>query len=61
MLDPVLEEIAAEADTGDAEYWIERTAARSDTVLEMVPDRLVEKKILNHPLGDFWSFREPFR
>ena len=60
LLDPVLEEIAAEADTGDAEYWIERTAARSDTVLEMVLDRLVEKKILNHHLGDFWSFSGAF-
>ena len=59
LLDPVLEEIAAAA-TRDAEYWIDKTVARSDTVLETVLDRLVEKKILNHHLGDFWSFSGAF-
>ena len=55
LLDPVLAQIAADATTRNAEYWIEKTVLRSDDVLEMVLDRLVDKKILNHHLGGFWS------
>ena len=55
LLDPVLAQIAAESTARNAEYWIEKTVLRSDGVLELVLDRLVEKKILNHHLGGFWS------
>ena len=60
LLDPVLAQIAADSATRNAEYWIEKTVLRSDAVLEMVLDRLVEKQILNHHLGDFWSFSGSF-
>ena len=60
LLDAVLAEIAADSVTRNAEYWIEKTVLRSDTVLEMVLERLVEKKILTYHLGDFWSFSGAF-
>ena len=55
LLDPVLAEIAADATTHNAQYWIEKTAVRSDDVLDEVLERLVANKILRHDLGGFWS------
>ena len=56
ILDPVLAEIAATAsEEHDAQYWIEKTASRSETVLDAVLERLVEKDILDHDSGGFWS------
>ena len=55
LLDPVLAEIAAEAETHNAQFWVERTAARSDAVLDMVLTRLVANKILHQEIGGFWS------
>ena len=60
LLDPVLAEIATDSAIRNAEYWIEKTVLRSDDVLELVLDRLVEKKILTHHLGDFWSLSGAF-
>ncbi len=60
LLDPVLAEIAADSAGRNAEHWIEKTVLRSDAVLEIVLDRLVEKKILTYHLGDFWSLSGAF-
>ena len=56
LLDPVLAEIAADPPPAhNAQYWIEKTAQRSDAALDIILDRLVEKKILDHDSGGFWS------
>ena len=56
LLDPVLAEIAADPPPAhNAQYWIEKTAQRSDAALDIILDRLVEKNILDHDSGGFWS------
>ena len=55
LLDPVLAEIAQDATFQNAQYWVEKTAARSEEILEQVLERLVAKDILTHHLGEFWS------
>lgn len=55
LLDPVLADIAAEAEARNARFWVERTAPRSDTVLHLALARLVANKILRHEIGGFWS------
>lgn len=56
LLDPVLAEIAAAPPpVHNAQYWIEKTAQRSDEAMDIILDRLVEKKILDHDSGGFWS------
>lgn len=56
LLDPVLEEIAsAPPPVHNAQYWIEKTAQRSDDAMDIILDRLVEKNILDHDSGGFWS------
>ena len=55
LLDPVLAEIADESETRNAQFWVEKTSARSDAVLDMVLTRLVANKILHQEIGGFWS------
>ena len=56
LLDPVLAEIAAAPPpVHNAQYWIEKTAQRSEATMDLILDRLVEKKILDHDSGGFWS------
>ncbi len=56
LLDPVLAEIAAAPPPSqNAQYWIEKTAGRSESVIETVLNRLVENNILDHDSGGFWS------
>ena len=56
LLDPVLAEIAAAPPpVHNAQYWIEKTAQRSEEAMDIILDRLVEKKILDHDSGGFWS------
>lgn len=56
LLDPVLAEIASNGTPAhNAQYWIEKTAQRSDEAMDIILDRLVEKKILEHDSGGFWS------
>lgn len=56
ILDPVLEKIAEDSDSvHNAQYWIEKTADRTDWVVETVLNRLVENNILDHDSGGFWS------
>ena len=56
LLDPVLAEIAAATNPPqNAQYWIEKTAHRSETVIESVLGRLVRQNILEHDRAGFWS------
>ena len=54
-LDPILKQIADEPDQRNARYWIERLAGQSDSIIDLILDRLVELKILEHHNGDFWT------
>ena len=54
-LDPILKQIADEPDKRNARYWIERLAGQSDSIIDLILDRLVELKILEHHNGDFWT------
>ena len=54
-LDPILKQIADEPGERNARYWIERLAGRSDSIIDLILDRLVELKILKHHDGDFWT------
>jgi len=54
-LDPILKQIAEEPDQRNARYWIERLAGQSDSIIDLILDRLVELKILEHHDGDFWT------
>ena len=55
VLDPVLEEIAAEPVQRNAQYWIERLAPRAESIIDSTLDRLVEMKVLEHHSGDYWT------
>ena len=55
ILDPILEQIAAEPVQRNAQYWIERLAARAESIVDRLLDRLVEVDILEHHDGDFWT------
>ena len=54
-LDPILKQIATEPNQRNARYWIERLAGQSDSIIDLILDRLVELKILEHHNGDFWT------
>ena len=54
-LDPILKEIAAEPVQHNTQYWIERLAPRAESIIDSVLDRLVDRKILEHHKGDFWT------
>ncbi len=54
VLDSILAEIADEPQR-NAQYWIERLAGRADTIIDSTLDGLVEKKILEHHSGEFWT------
>lgn len=55
LLDSVLADIAAEPSSRSLQYWIEKNAPLSDTALESTLAGLVEKGVLTHSLGGFWS------
>ena len=55
LLDPTLKEIAESRETSDMQFWIERTAGRSDEIVTTTLDRLVERKILDYESGGFWG------
>ena len=57
LLDPTLAEIA-EHEGGDAGYWVQRTANRSEEIREQALARLVERGILEQREEQFlWVFR----
>ena len=55
ILDPVLEQVAAEPVQRNAQYWIERLAAGAESIVDRILDRLVDVGILEHHEGDFWT------
>jgi len=55
LLDPTLKEIAESRETSDTQFWIERTAGRSEEIVTVTLDRLVERKILDYESGGFWG------
>ena len=55
LLDPVLEEIAADTQTRTPGYWVERVASRADEISDAAFDRLVKQGILDFDSGGFWS------
>ena len=54
-LDPILEELGEAPDRQTARYWVERLAPRAEAVIDLTLDRLVERKILQHHDGEFWT------
>ena len=55
VLDPILQEIADNPMRWNAQFWIERLAPRAETIIDLTLDRLVERQILDHHEGDFWT------
>ena len=54
-LDPTLKDISESRGTFSTQYWIEKNTSRSEDIVTVTLDRLVEKGILEHEAGDFWS------
>ena len=55
MLDPTLKTIGEAQGTFGTQYWIEKNTPLSEDIVEIALDRLVEKGILEHESGGFWS------
>ena len=55
LLDPALKEISESKETFDTQYWIERNTARSEAIVTLTFQRLVDTGILDHDAGGFWS------
>ncbi len=55
ILDPFLDEIISEPDERNAQYWIERLAPRSESVIDETLERMVSLNILDAHDGDFWT------
>ena len=60
VLDPVLKAIAAEPVQRNTHYWIERLAPRAESIIDIVLDRLVDLKILEHHDGGFYTLAPTF-
>lgn len=58
LLDPLLADIAAETETHDAKFWVERAAGRAEEIREEAIARLVERGVLERKEDRFlWVFR----
>jgi len=55
ILDPVLEEIDREEKTHNAQFWVERIAARAESISDNAFNRLVKMGILDFDSAGFWS------
>lgn len=55
LLDSVLKDIASEETQRNTQYWIERLTPRAESIIDQTLDQLVERGILNHQSGGFWS------
>ncbi|WP_420622215.1 cytochrome P450 [Candidatus Poriferisodalis sp.] len=57
--DPVsdfaLQQISAEPDLKNAQYWIERLAPHAEMMIDLTLDRLTSAGILEHHDGNFWT------
>ena len=61
LLDPILREIAGEAESHNTRYWIERLAPRSETVISQALTSLVRREILDLHPGEFYTFTKHHR
>ena len=59
-IDPILEEIAAEPEPHNAQFWVERLAAQAEGIIDRTLDRLVGIGIIEHHEGDFWTLSAAF-
>ena len=55
LLDPTLKEISETDEALDTQYWIERNTARTEEIVTVTLQRLVDKKILDYETGEFWT------
>ena len=55
MLDPVLERISEHGESRNTQYWIESLAVHAESIIDLALDSLVQRKILKHHDGDFWT------
>ena len=55
VLDPILREVVDEPGQHNARYWIERLSPLAESVIDLTLARLVEREILQHHDGDFWT------
>ena len=55
VLDPILKEIAGESEPHNVQYWVERLAPRAETIIDRRLEHLVDKQILRHHAGEFWT------
>ena len=61
LLDPILQEIASEADSQTARYWVERLAPQSEEVISQALTALVRREILDLHPGEFYTFTKHYR
>ena len=54
-LDSILQVISDEPTQRNTRYWIERLTPRAESIIDTTLDRLVERGILIHHSGGFWS------
>ena len=55
LLDPTLLEISETQESSSTQYWIERNTVRSEEIVTVTLDRLVEKGVLDYESGGFWT------
>jgi len=55
LLDPTLQEISQAEHRSDTQYWIERNTARSEEIVTLTLQRLVDKGVLEYESGGFWT------
>ena len=51
LLDPTLKEISETSEALDTQYWIERNTTRSEEIVTITLERLVDKQILDYEAG----------
>ena len=61
ILDTILKQIADEPAQRNAQYWIERLAPQSESIIDLTLDRLVDLNILEHHDGEFWTLSRTVR
>ena len=54
-LDLILKEIVAEPAQHNAQYWIEKLIHHAESITDLTLDSLVNRGILEHHDGDFWT------
>ena len=60
LLDLILREIADESEQRNARYWVERLAPQSESIIAQTLDRLVERGVLEHHAGEFWTLAHSY-